>query len=151
MCNARFIFKRAATLILMTGLVYSQVCNVLCSFVERPASVEAVQPIQPIEPIQEGENSHCHHQQSSDNKSQSNQNQPQKPGGSHDCPMHEWLGSRPSEISKSGESLQKHVRLAIEASSVFSLHLSNYRPVDAAISVQFHPPPQNPQRSILRI
>jgi hypothetical protein len=145
MRNPRTIFKQAATLILMTGLAYSQVCNVLCSFVGNPSSVEVVQP------LQSEENSHCHHRQSSEQKSQPEPERDQKPAGSHDCPSHKWARSLPSETLKSIELLQKQLQVAVIVPGIFSLPLSNHRTGEAVDDIQFHPPPQKPLRSILRI
>jgi hypothetical protein len=139
------MFKRAAVFTLTIGVMYAQVCNVLCNLVENPAPSEIVQTT-PTE-----ENSHCHHRESSEQNSPGKEPQPQNPADSQNCPFHDWVGSLPSEISKSTGLLQRHPPAASVALFGLSVHESEYRPADAVDGFRFHPPPQITPRSILRI
>jgi hypothetical protein len=145
MLEAGAISKWAATFTLMIGLMYAQVCNVLCNLVEIPALVEVVQPL-PSENA-----SHCHHRESSDQSSQEKTPQPQSPADTHSCPSHDWVGSLPSEISKTGGALQQYLPQASAGPCGLSIYSTEYRPVDAVDGFHFHPPPQITQRSILRV
>jgi hypothetical protein len=101
--------------------------------------------------LQSEEKGHCHHHESSEQKSQSALHQPQKPGGSHDCPSYKWIGSIPSITLKSIESLQKNLQVAIMVPGVSGHSLDKHRTGVVADDIHFHPPPHRALSSILRI
>ena len=132
-------------LVLSVGLMYSQVCNVICAF----SNCSAPAPVNRAATVEHG--GHCHQKQPSSQKEgpASQKDQPSDP--QHRCPAHDSAASiPPSETISTVVSYYAWQTAAAELVSSFDTSF-NFAGKGADRARHFRSPPRRQLFTILRI
>src|SRR5262245_64442860 len=132
-------------LILSLGLMYSQVCNVICAF----SNCSAPAPVKRAETV--GNSGHCHQNQPSSQKERPPSHRDQPSDHQHRCPAHDSAASiLPSETISTVVSYYAWQDATAELVSSFDTPL-NLTGNGADRAGRFRSPPRRPLCTILRI
>ena len=132
-------------LVISLGLMYSQVCNVICAF----SNCSAPAPVKRAETVEHG--GHCHQKQPSSQKERPAPQKDQPSDHQHRCPAHDSAASiLPSETISTVISNYAWQTATAELVSSFdtSFNLAGNRADRAG---RFRSPPRRPLFTILRI
>ena len=139
-------FTNAATTILTLGLalglMYSQVCNIVCASSACPVQAKVEQP------TQKKEVGHCHHRETT---SKNSQPEPRQPAGPHDCHTHDVVSSLPSSAVIGTDELQFSSQPDVIASFVFASFPLDHLASNLSEQIPLRSLPRIPLRSVLRI
>ena len=132
-------------LVLSLGLMYSQVCNVICAF----SNCSAPAPVKRAATVENG--GHCHQKQPSSQKERPPSHGDQPSDRQHRCPAHDSAASiLPSETISTVVSYFAWQIAAAELVSSFDTPF-NLTGSGADRVGRFRSPPRRPQFTILRI
>jgi hypothetical protein len=132
-------------LVLSLGLMYSQVCNVICAF----SNCSAPAPVKRAETVEHG--GHCHQKQPASQKEQPPFHRDQPSDHQHRCPAHDSAASiLPSETISTVVSYYAWQTPAAELVSSFDTPF-NLAGNGADGAGRFRSPPRRPLFTILRI
>jgi len=132
-------------LVLSLGLMYSQVCNVICAF----SNCSTQAPVKRAATVEHG--GHCHQKQPSSQTERQSSHRDQPSGHQHRCPTHDSTASiLPSETILTVVSYYAWQSAAAELVSSFDtpFNLAGNRADRAG---HFRSPPRQPLFTILRI
>jgi hypothetical protein len=133
----RYLTIRLVLSILSIGLLYSQVCNVICFHSNRPESATIKSQ------KQSNNTSHCHQDQEQPKEEQQNR--------SHDCPEHYDIVSIQPDSQITSDLIQQNFIQGFETALTASSESLAYSAATARNSSLFRPPPHQSLHSILRI
>ena len=131
----KYLLAVLTTVVLIAGLLCSQICDINCAFYGCSLS----SPVKAAE--QSSEHSHCHQHKQSPS--------PQERRPSHDCPGHFDALTRPSPFAASAYSL--HHTIHIEHPATGPSLAFNRLPVGLMIQTDRLPDRSPPTYSVLRI
>ena len=132
-------------LVLSLGLMYSQVCNVICAF----SNCSAPAPVKRAETVEHG--GHCHQKQQSSQKERPSSHRDQPSDHHRRCPAHDSAASTlPSEAISTVVSYYAWQTAAAELVSSFDTPF-NISGNGADRADRFRSPPRRPLFTILRI
>ncbi|MGH9844053.1 MAG: hypothetical protein ACREEM_35430 [Blastocatellia bacterium] len=137
----------AMAMILSWGLLYSQVCEILCASPACSVQSNVMPPLQ-NKPARKTESGHCPQHKSS---SRETQPEPQRPGNSHDCNTHGVVSMLPPPAVMGLGGLHPSSQPDVIAAFVFAGFALDHQAGNPAERTVFKSPPRRPLRSILRI
>jgi len=132
------------SLVLSVGLMYSQVCNVICAF----SNCSAPAPVREAATVEHG--GHCHQKPQSSQKGRPSSHKDQPSDNQHRCPAHDSAASILPSVTTSTVVSHHACQAGAELVSSFDTLF------DLAVSVtdcggHFRSPPRPPLFTILRI
>lgn len=131
-------------LVLGLGLLYSQVCNVICAF----SNYSAPAPVREAATVEHG--GHCHQEKRSSQQGRTSSQKDQPEDHQHRCPAHDSAASiLPSETISavvSHHASQSAAELVSSLDTLFDLAVSG-----ADCGGHFRSPPRPPLFTIIRI